>query len=81
MCEVYGNKRGKKHHTFAHLDLNALADAHTLRERENITTVELDSSLLFHRAAAAAPAPPPVFYYSCGRETDHNSWSQQKAAD
>lgn len=29
------------------------------------------------------PPPPstPVFYYSCGRETDHNSWSQQKAAD
>lgn len=68
----------KRNCTVAHLDLNACVRAHMERERESVTAVELDSSLLFH----PQPQPPsPVFYYSCGRETDHNSWSQQKAAD
>lgn len=60
--------------------MNAFADTHTHTYKQNVTTVELDSSLLFHRAAADPPLPP-VFYYSCGRETDHNSRSQQKAAE
>lgn len=56
------------------------------RHTHTETTLELDSLLMFHRAVADSPRPPalllpPVFYYSCGRETDHNSWSQQKAAD